>query len=173
MIFLTPLNKFTTDGIEICTHWNGNIPAANLYCVCYCNMMRFPLSYRLNGIIHRKFSSESFKQARAAKKAEGRKKMIYVGVPMVGFVLGGFYVLSLFLGTHMEMKDKQKKSTTVRKFDLEEEHKVLMKQLNVEDFSLSRIPRPEDANSRKKKDVVSFTPVPTLDRSNDNDEEYE
>ena len=41
-------------------------------------------------------------------------------------------------------QDKHTKSTSERKFNLEEENKKLLKQLDIENFSLSRIPRPDD-----------------------------
>lgn len=90
-------------------------------------------------------SDSSFESVRAKKAEQGRKKLIYIGAPLILFLIGGSVLLSEFLGTHMELKDKQNKSTTERNFDLEEEHKTLMKKLNIDDFSLSRIPRPPAA----------------------------
>jgi len=76
---------------------------------------------------------------------------VRVGVPMMGFMIGGCYVLSEFMQTHMEMKDKKVSSQTVRKFDLEEEHKTMMSSLELEKgYKLSRIPRPEDAPPQAK-----------------------
>lgn len=66
---------------------------------------------------------------------------------MIIFIVGGSVALSNFMQTHYDLKDKAKKSTTTRKFDLEEEHAKMMKQLNVNDFSLSRIPRPEEQDA--------------------------
>jgi Cytochrome c oxidase assembly protein COX16 len=67
------------------------------------------------------------------------------GVPLVAMVLGCTYFLTQFLQTHMEIKDKRSgKSSSQRKFDLDEEHRLLMKKLDIENFSLSRIPRPEE-----------------------------
>ena len=63
---------------------------------------------------------------------------------MVLFIVGGSVALGNFMQTHFDLKDKAKNTTTTRKFDLEEEHSRMMKQLNVQDFSLSRIPRPEE-----------------------------
>lgn len=88
------------------------------------------------------------------KALEGRRKLVTVGIPMVLFVLGGSYMLSVFLETHMEIKDKQNKSTTVRKFNLEEEHKALMAKLDIENFSLSRIPRPDEVDPVKQTKLV-------------------
>ena len=70
--------------------------------------------------------------------------MLTAGAPMVIFIVGGSVALGNFMQTHFDLKDKAKNSTTTRKFDLEEEHSRMMKQLNVQDFSLSRIPRPEE-----------------------------
>ena len=51
----------------------------------------------------------------------------------------------------MEIKDKRQSSTSVRKFDLEEEHRLLMKKLDIDNFSLSRIPRaPTDGEEPPK-----------------------
>jgi len=72
------------------------------------------------------------------------------GVPLVLFMLGGSYFLSVFLGTQVEVKDKNNQSKSIRKFDLEEEHKQLMKKLDIDGYSLSRIPRPEDEAPGKK-----------------------
>ena len=36
---------------------------------------------------------------------------------------------------------------TIRKYNLEEEHKQIMKSLDIDDYKLSRIPRPDDPNS--------------------------
>ena len=69
------------------------------------------------------------------------------GIPMIAFIVGGSLALSNFMQTHYELKDKAKKSTSQRKFDLEEEHSKMMKQLHVEDFSLSRIPRPDELDA--------------------------
>lgn len=80
-----------------------------------------------------------------------RQKLLNVGVPLILFMFGGTYFLSVFMDTKMEMKDRQMgNSTSIQKFDLEEEHKALMAQLATKDFSLSRIPRPEDGKSDVK-----------------------
>ena len=100
--------------------------------------------------------SQAYKRKQAEKAEAGRRKLIYVGIPLIGFVVGGSYFLSIFLDTHMELKDQQNKSMTVRKFDLEEEHKTLMKKLDIDNFSLSRIPRPtEEGGSDPKGAEVS------------------
>lgn len=43
------------------------------------------------------------------------------------------------------------KSTSTRKYDLEKEHKKLLEKLDIENFSLSRIPRPEESIDSPKK----------------------
>lgn len=74
--------------------------------------------------------------------------MIYVGVPLLLFMIGGTCFLQMFMDAKLEVRDRQQgQSVTVRKFDLEEEHKLLMSKLDLDDFSLSRIPRPEDPTS--------------------------
>jgi len=76
-----------------------------------------------------------------------------VGVPLFVFLLGGVYVLTNFMQTHMEIKDKRTKSSSKRVFDLEEERDMLMKKLDIENFTLSRIPRVDDGkelNENKK-----------------------
>jgi len=70
---------------------------------------------------------------------------------MMAFMIGGCYVLSEFMQTHMEMKDKKVSSQSQRKFDLDEEHKTMMSKLELEKgYKLSRIPRPDDAPPQAK-----------------------
>ena len=74
------------------------------------------------------------------------------GAPLVLLLLGGSYFLGEFVSTQMEVKDKNNQSKgSTRKFDLEEEHKVLMKKLDIDNFTLSRIPRPEEDRTDKDK----------------------
>ena len=69
--------------------------------------------------------------------------MFKAGIPLVLLILGGSFALAQFMQTHMEVKDKRNQSVSKRKFDLEEEHRMLMKKLgDTENFVLSRIPRP-------------------------------
>ena len=78
--------------------------------------------------------------------------LLKAGVPMVALILGGSWALSQFMQTHMDIKDKRSQSVSTRKFDLEEEHKALMKKLNIEGgFNLSRIPRPPDVSETEAK----------------------
>jgi Cytochrome c oxidase assembly protein COX16 len=92
-------------------------------------------------------SAKSFEKMSKRVKTSGSKILMTAGIPMIAFIVGGSLALSNFMQTHYELKDKAKKSTTQRKFDLEEEHSKMMKQLKVENFSLSRIPRPEELDA--------------------------
>ena len=56
--------------------------------------------------------------------------------------------------------DKREQNTSVRVFSLEEEHKRLMKQLDVDNFSLSRIPRPEEVAKEKNSKTIKKIPKP-------------
>jgi len=79
-----------------------------------------------------------------AGRTVGQSVLIKAGVPMVALMLGGSWALSQFMQTHMDIKDQRNQSVSKRKFDLEEEHRMLMKKLGDMEFSLSRIPREED-----------------------------
>jgi len=83
-----------------------------------------------------------------SKASKGRQTgvLIKAGIPLVAFMLGGSLALSQFMQTHMDIKDKRTQSVSKRKFDLEEEHKMLMQKLgDLSDFTLSRIPRPPNS----------------------------
>ena len=87
------------------------------------------------------------------KFKKGSKLLYTAGIPLFCFVVGGSYVLSQFLQTNLEIKDKRQNTTiSTRKFNLEEEHKNLMKNLDIDNFSLSRIPRPEENTKPESKD---------------------
>jgi hypothetical protein len=80
----------------------------------------------------------------APRRASGNAA-IKVGVPLLGFMIGGVYVLSTFMQTHVEMKDKKTSSISQRKFDLNQEHDALMKKLDLDNsYKLSRIPRVDE-----------------------------
>ena len=64
------------------------------------------------------------------------------GLPLIFFIIGGSYGLSIFMQTHFDYKDKKENNISKRNFDLEQEHKKILEQLNIKDFKLSRIPRP-------------------------------
>ena len=59
--------------------------------------------------------------------------------------VAGMYLLSQFLETRNEIEDKRGiKSISTRQFNLDEEHKKMMKELgDIDNFTLSRIPRPD------------------------------
>lgn len=81
--------------------------------------------------------------------------LLRVGLPMMVFMVGGSWFLSTFMQTHMEIKDKHNKPTHIRQFNLEEENRKLLKRLDIDSFSLSRIPRPDEdqaASSNTKTD---------------------
>lgn len=85
--------------------------------------------------------------SRVAKRfniSKGSATLLTSGIPMVLLILGGSYCLSVFMDTHYEVKDKQNRSMSARQYDLEEEYKKMQEQLSIEDYKLSRIPRPAD-----------------------------
>lgn len=71
------------------------------------------------------------------------------GLPLLFLVVGGSFFLSQFTATQVEFRDKQARSSSVRQFNLEEEHRKLMKNLDIDNFTLSRIPRPEEQDPNK------------------------
>ena len=73
--------------------------------------------------------------------------MMHAGAPMIIFILGGSFALSTFMQTHYDIKDKALNTQTTRKFDLDEEHAAMMKKLDIANFTLSRIPRPEESDA--------------------------
>ena len=84
-------------------------------------------------------------------KKSGFMSALTAGVPLITLLVGGSYILSTFMETHYEVKDKRTKSVSTRKFDLEEEHTKMMKSLNIDDYKLSRIPRVDDVEADKLK----------------------
>jgi hypothetical protein len=71
-----------------------------------------------------------------------------VAVPMLAFMGGGVYVLSTFMQTHMEIKDRKVSSQSQRKFDLDAERAEMLKKLDVDNsYVLSKIPRPDDEDT--------------------------
>lgn len=85
------------------------------------------------------------------------------GAPMIIFVLGGSFALSTFMQTHYDIKDKTANTQTTRKFDLDEEHAIMMKKLDIKNFSLSRIPRPDELDAaavarKEAKDKKKWSP---------------
>ena len=83
----------------------------------------------------------------APRRSGGSNRFAMVGIPMLGFMVGGVYVLSTFMQTHVEMKDKKTSSTSQRKFDIEQEREDMMKKLDLDNsYKLSRIPRVDEEN---------------------------
>lgn len=83
--------------------------------------------------------------------------LLRVGIPMMVFMVGGSWFLSTFMQTHMEIKDKQNKPTHIRQFNLEEENRKLLKKLDIDNFSLSRIPRPDEEETTSSKKASKST----------------
>jgi hypothetical protein len=70
---------------------------------------------------------------------------------MILLVVGGSLFLTNFTQTRVELKDRAIKSTSQKKFDLDEENRKLIQKLDIDNFSLSRIPRPEENQQEAKK----------------------
>lgn len=70
---------------------------------------------------------------------------------MILLVVGGSLFLTNFTQTRVELKDRVLKSSSEKQFDLEEENRKLLKKLDIENFSLSRIPRPGEEQEGQKK----------------------
>ncbi len=70
---------------------------------------------------------------------------------MILLVVGGSLFLTNFTQTRVELKDRVLKSSSEKQFDLEEENRKLLKKLDIENFSLSRIPRPDEEQEGQKK----------------------
>ena len=49
------------------------------------------------------------------------------------------------------MNDRMVRSQNKRKYDVEKEHEKIVQQLNIDDYQLSRIPRPDDPQSGSTK----------------------
>ncbi len=94
------------------------------------------------------------RNGRAEYEAFQRKRgpgiLIRAGIPMVILVVAGSLFLSNFLSTQVEMNEKTNSSKNEREFSLEEEHEKLLKKLDIENYTLSRIPRPEDIAEKEK-----------------------
>ena len=70
--------------------------------------------------------------------------------PLVFLVVGDASGMSVFMQTHVSFKDCRGATTSAREFTLEEDHKM-MKQLDNENYSLSRILRREELTNTKEK----------------------
>ena len=71
--------------------------------------------------------------------------------PLVFLIVGDAFGMSVFMQTHLSFKDCRGATTSVREFTLEEDHKKMMKKLDIENYSLSRIPRREELSNTKEK----------------------
>jgi hypothetical protein len=100
---------------------------------------------------------------------KGFQTFMKVGFPMLAFTIGGFAMLNVFMQTSIEVKDKNITSTSLRIHQLEgeafslklqinshfspnsEENKNLLGRLDIDNYSLSRIPRPDEAKDVERK----------------------
>jgi hypothetical protein len=80
-------------------------------------------------------------------RRNGLRTVVKVGLPMVLLLTGGSYLLSTFTATQFEQKDKRMKKTSKKVHAIEEEHKRMMAKLNIDDYALSRIPRPNEPDT--------------------------
>ena len=78
------------------------------------------------------------------RRNKGFQTTLSTGVPFFCFVVGSFYLLSRFLESNVAVRDTRKNYKSKKQFDIEEEHRKMMSNLNLDDFSLSRIPRPDE-----------------------------
>ena len=83
-------------------------------------------------------------------RRNGFRTFLSVGLPMVGLLGGGVYFLSTFVQTNIDIRDiKHGKTKTHRQLSLEEEYNNIMKNLDIDNFSLSRIPKPDEEQAPK------------------------
>lgn len=89
-----------------------------------------------------------------ASRRKGPNHLLKAGLPMILLVVGGSLFLTNFTQTRVELKDRVIKSSSEKQFDLEEENRKLLKKLDIDNFTLSRIPRPgeDQQNDGKKKE---------------------
>lgn len=59
--------------------------------------------------------------------------------------------MSFFLQSNLDINGTHRKTSSVREFNLEEEHRKMMQKLDIDNYSLSRIPRPEEEEEERKK----------------------
>jgi hypothetical protein len=91
---------------------------------------------------------------RRAHEAKQRKKSLaYVGIPFVLFLVGGLFFLTEFVQTQVEVKDKRVSgsSKSQRLAELEEEHRIMMQKIDLDNYTLSRIPRAEEIVQKENK----------------------
>ncbi len=86
-----------------------------------------------------------------ASKRSNISIFLRAGLPICCFIVGGSWYLSKFVETKVEIQDKRSnKSVSTRKFNLEEEHRKMMEKLDIDNYNLSKIPRPEEGSGKKE-----------------------
>jgi hypothetical protein len=73
--------------------------------------------------------------------AGGNAAFFKAGVPLVAFVCVGSWALSTFVQGHYEKKDLKTKSLSQRQYSLEEEHKKMLKKLDIDDYEMVPAPK--------------------------------
>lgn len=101
----------------------------------------------------------SHKQFPAMPRPSGYVLAGRVGIPLVGFLCAGMYLMSTFMTTAFETGERSlgKASKSTRKFNMEEEYKNMMKSLDIDNYKLSRIPRPDDDKNTKSSQANNAT----------------
>lgn len=61
-----------------------------------------------------------------------------------------------FTKSQTDMKDDMITSKSTRQFDVDAEYETIIEQLKIDDYQLSRIPRPEDKNEVTKKPKINW-----------------
>ncbi len=92
-------------------------------------------------------------------RRSGSNKFLMVGLPLIGFCIGGYMFLAEFMKTHVEMKDQKQKATSSRVFEIEEEYNVMMKGLDINSYKLSAVPRPGESVQKKEKKKINIPMV--------------
>jgi hypothetical protein len=77
-------------------------------------------------------------------KKKQKNLFLTAGLPLMLLVVAGSVLISNFLQTQVELKGFSHKTSSPRQFDLEEEHRKLTKQLDIDNYTLSKIPKPEE-----------------------------
>lgn len=100
--------------------------------------------------IKKSSQAEAEEALRLIRKKKNNK--IYAGLPLIGLVIVGSLFLTTFMETHMSIKDqKHGVSISERKFNLEEERVKMLKKLDIDNYSLSRIPKIDELSDPKIK----------------------
>ncbi|CAM9397687.1 unnamed protein product [Phaeothamnion confervicola] len=82
-------------------------------------------------------------------RGRGGGAFLKAGLPLVAFLVGGSLMLSTFVGGGVEARDRQRqaRSVSARQFDIEEEHKKIMAQMDLGDLKIVRVPRPNEGSN--------------------------